>query len=146
MNSYVRLLAFVLLALLQLASAQLPTGPRKAAKVARLHGKLTIDGRLDDAAWKAAPENTGFEKAGLRERQTIPDEVQTSFRVLHDDTHIYFAIHCREPKMADLTVKAADQHDAAMWSDDDVELFIDPVGDRSEYYQLAINSRGTQVD
>ncbi|MBT3292007.1 MAG: hypothetical protein HN380_31985, partial [Victivallales bacterium] len=130
----------------QLGLAQLPTGPRKHASVATRQGKLVIDGKLDDAAWATAPEYTGFEKAGLRERVPIPAEVQTSFRVLCDRDRVYFGIRCLEPAMDQLTVHAADQHDAAMWSDDDVELFLDPVGDRSEYYQFAINSRGTQVD
>ncbi|NOY81028.1 MAG: hypothetical protein GXP31_08485 [Kiritimatiellaeota bacterium] len=146
MHNAFRTFSLALLILGRLSTAQLPTGPRKAAKAARLQGKLTIDGRLDEAAWKAAPEHTRFEKTGLRERRIIPEDTQTSFRVLYDDATLYFGIRCREPKMGELTVKAADKHDAAMWSDDDVELFIDPVGDRNEYYQFAVNSRGTQVD
>jgi hypothetical protein len=137
---------FAVLVWCQLGLAQLPVGPRKHAEVAPLEGKLVIDGKLDEAAWGKAPEQTGFEKVGLRERVPIPADVQTSFRVLSDRDRIYFGIRCLEPRMEALTVHAADQHDAAMWSDDDVELFIDPVGDRNEYYQLAINSRGTQVD
>jgi len=37
-------------------------------------------------------------------------------------------------------------YDAAMWSHDDIELFIDPVGDRMEYYQFAFDPNGTQTD
>ena len=136
----------VVLGWCQLVPAQLPVGPRKPAVVAPLDGELVIDGKLDEAAWSKAPEQTGFELVGLRERKPVPAEVQTSFRVLRDRDRVYFGIRCLEPAMDQLTVHAADQHDAAMWSDDDVELFLDPVGDRNEYYQLAINSRGTEVD
>ncbi|GAG50805.1 unnamed protein product, partial [marine sediment metagenome] len=124
-----------------------PVPPRKHARAAHLAGKLKLDGKLDEAAWRAAPAHTGFEMPlGLANRQPIPDEAQTSFRVLYDDDAIVFGVLCREPKMGDLVVHAARKHDAAMWSDDDVELFLDPVGDRTEYYQLTVNSEGTQVD
>ncbi len=121
--------------------------PRKNATPAPRSGPLTIDGRLDEPAWDKAPLHTGFEMPlGYTGRQPIPDDRQTSFRVLYDEAALYFGIRCNEPKMAELTTLAARQHDAAMWSDDDVELFLDPVGDRTEYYQLAINADGTQVD
>jgi len=130
-----------------LAGAAEPVAPKKHATAARLKGKLTVDGKLDDAAWQAAPVHTGFEMPlGQANRTPIPEAAQTRFRVLYDDQALYFGIRCGEPKMADLVVRAARKHDAAMWSDDDVELFLDPVGDRMEYYQLAINSEGTKVD
>ncbi len=122
-------------------------GPRRHAAIARLEGKIVFDGKLDDAAWAKAPEHTGFAMPlGLANRKEIPSEAQTFFRALYDDDRLYFGIRCNEPKMADMVVEAARQHDAAMWSDDDVEVFLDPVGDRTEYYQLCVNSEGTQVD
>ena len=128
------------------AAALVP--PKRHAAAARLEGTLTLDGKLDDPAWQKAPEHTGFENPlGQANRAPIPDEVQTHFRVLYDDAHLYFGIRCNEPKMNELTLEAARrQHDAAMWSDDDVEIFLDPVGDRLEYYQFATNAEGTQAD
>ncbi|MBT3381660.1 MAG: hypothetical protein HN742_13770 [Lentisphaerae bacterium] len=126
--------------------AQLPEGPRKHAQTAPLRGELRIDGHLNEDAWAGAPEHTGFEKVGLKHRTEVAADVQTQFRVLYDDNAFYVGIRCLEPHTDQLTVRAADKHDAAMWSDDDVELFVDPVGDRTEYYQFAINSKGTQVD
>ena len=124
-----------------------PAGPMKAAVAARLEGTITVDGRLDEPAWQKAPLHTGFEMPlGQANRKPIPEDAQTSFRVLCDDGSLYFGIRCNEPRPADLVSEAARQHDAAMWSDDDVEIFLDPVGDRTEYYQLTINSEGTQAD
>ena len=122
--------------------------PMRAAAAARLEGTLTLDGKLDEQAWQKAPEHTGFENPlGQANRAPIPEEVQTHFRVLYDDAHLYCGIRCNEPKMDELTLEAArHQHDAAMWSDDDVEIFLDPVGDRLEYYQFATNAEGTQAD
>jgi len=122
------------------------TPPMRAAVAARLQGALALDGRLDEPAWQAAPLHTGFGPVLTSPPAPLPPEVQTSFRVLYDEAHLYFGILCREPHPDQLVVQAAPQHDAAMWSDDDVELFLDPVGDRREYYQLAVNSQGTQAD
>ena len=121
--------------------------PRKHAAAVKAAGAIAVDGKLDEAAWAKAPEHTGFEMPlGQANRKPIPKEAQTAFRVLYDEATLYFGITCREPKMADVVVRAARQHDAAMWSDDDVELFLDPVGDRMEYYQLTVNTEGTMVD
>ena len=121
--------------------------PRKQATAAKLTGKLSIDGRLDEPQWQQAPVHTGFEMPlGQANRQPIPEDRQTSFRVLYDADGLYFGIRCAEPNMDQLVAKAGRTHDAAMWSDDDVEIFLDPTGDRTEYYQLAINTDGTQVD
>ncbi|OGV74729.1 MAG: hypothetical protein A3K18_15270 [Lentisphaerae bacterium RIFOXYA12_64_32] len=125
-----------------------PGGPKKHAEAVRLDGTLTIDGKLDDAVWQKAPLQTGFEKPlGLSgKREPIPDDAQTEFRVMYDDDTLYFGVTCKEPKMSDLRAVPDDVHDAAMWSDDDLEIFLDPVGDRMEYYQFAINSRATKTD
>ena len=122
-------------------------GPKKPAAAARLDGKLTVDGKLDEPAWQKAPVQTGFENPlGQAGRKPIPEDQQTFFRVLYDDTTLYVGVRCNERKMGEVRADAARQHDAAMWSDDDVELFFDPVGDRMEYYQLTVNTDGTQCD
>lgn len=136
-----------LLLLVVVVGAQQQTASQKHATAVPREGALAVDGELDDAAWRQAPVHTGFEMPlGTASRRPIADDEQTFFQVVYDDAAIYFGVRCNEPKLDKMTTLAARQHDAAMWSDDDVELFIDPVGDRTEYYQLAINSDGTQVD
>ena len=136
----------VLMSLALMVSAAELTGPRRRADAARRDGKIVVDGRLDEDAWQKAPVNTDFRKAGLPAGDPLPKEVQTTFRVLYDEAALYFGIRCNEPKMEDLVVKVPPVHDAAMWGDDDVEIFLDPVGDRNEYYQFAVNTEGTQTD
>lgn len=138
-------LAVVLLTAFCVSAAPVP--PRRPAAAARLAGQLTLDGVLNEAAWQAAPDHTDFEwPLGAASRPVLPSEVQTHFRVLYDDDTLYFGIQCREPKMAELRAEAAPLHDGALWDDDDVEIFFDPVGDLREFYQIAVNSAGTQAD
>jgi hypothetical protein len=131
-----------------LAAAEL-VGPRKEARAVRLPGPIAMDGRLDEAAWKEIPVFTGFQRlltdpdAG----EAIPTGLQTSFQVGHDDTTLYFGVRCNEPEMDKLhPYGVTSQWDAAMWGNDDLEIFLDPVGDRREKYQFAIDPNGAQCD
>lgn len=146
-NPLALVLVLPVLLLTALCAAAAPVAPKRPATAAKLTGAITVDGVLGEAAWQAAPNHTGFEwPLGAGTRPPIPPEIQTHFKVLYSADTLYFGVKCLEPKMSELRVDAADLHDAAMWSDDDVEIFLDPVGDRREYYQLAINSAGTQTD
>ena len=103
-----------------------PQAPQKVATAVRLEGAVTLDGKLDEPAWQKAPVQTGFEMPlSSANRKPIPKEMQTSFRVLYDDNNLYFGIRCNEPKPDSLAVQAARQYNAAMWWDDDIELFFD---------------------
>ena len=139
--------AFLALMTLGAAARGGTAAPRKQATAVKLTGALSIDGRLDEAQWQQAPVHTGFEMPlGQANRQPIPEDRQTFFRVMHDTDNLYFGIRCAEPHMDQIVSLAGRTHDAAMWSDDDIEIFLDPTGDRTEYYQLAVNTDGTQVD
>src|SRR4051794_16692281 len=56
----------------------------------RLSPPPTIDGALDDPAWQAAPETSGF----THERN--PPAEETRIRVGYDATHLYFAFRCED--------------------------------------------------
>src|SRR5689334_13315510 len=61
--------------------------PRPVARAARRTGPVSVDGRLDDAAWAAATPITEF-------RQQLPDEgrpasQRTELRILFDDEALY---------------------------------------------------------
>src|SRR4051794_1660655 len=84
---------------LLLAAAAAPAlaavdGPGVDQKIAaaRATRPPEIDGKLDDAAWAAAPVFSDFV-------QSFPDEghaptERTELRVLHDDRFLYVGVHC----------------------------------------------------
>lgn len=98
---------------------------------------LSIDGRADEAAWKAA-----MPLQPLRDIEggEIPD--RTRIRLLWDDAYLY--VHA---EMQEEHVWASKQlHDSIIYLDPDFEVFIDPDGDTHNYIELEVNALGTTWD
>ncbi len=115
--------------------------PRPRGYVAvRTAGPLVVDGRLDDAAWAAAPWTDAFvDIEGVAKPTPALD---TRVKMLWDDRYFYIGAELREPDLwAYIT-----RHDAVIFHENDFEVFIDPDGDSHAYYEFEINARGTFWD
>ncbi len=139
------ILAPVLLATAALAGCR-TTGP-PAARAApksyacpRATGAITIDGRTDEIAWRAAPWSDAFVdiEGDVRPRPRF----DTRMRMLWDDTHLYVAARMEEPHVWGTLTR----HDEIVFHDNDFEVFIDPDGDTRHYYEIEINALGTIFD
>ena len=128
-----------------LASATAPfVGPRASSTrhyvCYRAPRVPVIDGRLDEAAWDAAAWTETFVdiEGDARPAPTL----RTRAKLLWDDTYLYVAAELEEPDVwGTLT-----ERDAAIFHDNDFEVFIDPDGDTHDYYELEINALGTVWD
>lgn len=109
---------------------------------------LAIDGRLAEPAWTSAVPFSGFRRAG--EQSEYADE-QASFRVLHDDTAVYFGIEVpladarrvlEELKAAPL---AGDPKGDVYSARHSVEIFLQPPG-QSRYIQCVASLDGYRFD
>jgi hypothetical protein len=100
----------------------------------------SFDGKLDEAAWRAATWTNDFIdiEGDIRPRPRL----RTRAKMLWDDTNFYVAIDMEEP---DLWGTLSDR-DAIIYNDNDVEVFIDPDGDTHTYYELEVNPLGTIFD
>ncbi len=82
----------------------------------------TIDGTVDPLEWADAP--------GIEPFYDTTDDaakpLQSTVRALYDDTNFYFAFDCIEDDMPGLVARAIGHDDSAIWSDDHVEVQIDP--------------------
>jgi len=91
-----------------------------------------IDGRLDDACWRAAPRSPRFVDL-IRGTPTIH---ATQAALCWDDEALYVGYWIEEP-----FVRAAfTERDSLIWHENDVELFI---AGADAYYELEINALGT---
>jgi hypothetical protein len=100
----------------------------------RRKGGITLDGKLDEDAWKTAPTSGGFIKPKTFE--TAPAEAQSEFRMLWDDDTLYIAGKCVNPGIAAL--KETD----AIWGKDTDNLEIHLVPEKTytaAYYQFALS-------
>jgi len=97
-------------------------------------GPITVDGRLDEPSWQAAPWSDPL--VGILDGEAAQPEYETRVALLWDDTCLYVAFDISEQNVwATLTVR-----DSKIWKDNDVELFIDG-GDT--YYEFEINAFNT---
>jgi hypothetical protein len=121
---------------LRFALAQTPltyTCPRAAAPP-------IIDGRLDDAAWQAAPWTAYF--VDIQGASQPNPRFQTRVKMLWDDDYLYIAAELQEPDVwGTLT-----QHDSVIFHDNDFEVFLNPSGDSRNYFEFEINALNTGWD
>lgn len=115
----------------------LPFKPRQTV-VYRTPTRLTIDGKLDEPAWRAADASTPF----VDIEGEVPVPLRTRMKMLWDDERFYVAAELEEPDVW-ATLK---ERDSVIFRDNDFELFIDPDGDTHNYYELEVNAFGTPWD
>jgi len=98
----------------------------------RTGGEITVDGRLDEPCWQAAPWSTPFVDIISGE----PAFFDSRVKLLWDDCYLYIGFRIEETHVrARLT-----EQDSHIWEDNDVEVFI---AGRDAYYELEINALNT---
>ncbi|HPP75538.1 MAG TPA: family 10 glycosylhydrolase [Armatimonadota bacterium] len=114
--------------------------PMPEAVVHRTNTMPTIDGRLDETMWASA-ESIRILHTNMGESAPVVTDVKLAY----DDTNIYIAYIAEEPKASEIK-RTTDKRDGPTFYDDSAEIFLDPWNKRREYYQLAVNTIGTQFD
>jgi hypothetical protein len=99
---------------------------------------IKVDGKLDEKDWKDAPSTGAF----VRTMDGQPAEQESVAKVLWDDKFLYVAFDVKD---ADVWT-TLDKHDDKLWTQEAVELFIDPVGDGKQYVELQVNPKNTTFD
>src|SRR6476620_11714865 len=101
----------------------------------RTTGKIHIDGKLDEPAWKSAPASPRFVDI-LSGQPTLHD---TRAQLLWDSENLYVAFRVQEPRLhAKYT-----NHNDPIYYDNDVEVFI---AGRDAYYEFEINAFNTSYE
>jgi hypothetical protein len=106
----------------------------------RANGPISIDGRLDDLAWKTAPWTDDF--VDIVGSSKPSPRFRTRAKMLWDENNLYIGADLEEPQMwATLT-----KHDSVIFHDNDFEVFIDPDNDGCFYSELELNALNTTWD
>lgn len=91
--------------------------------------------------WRFAPQVTGFQLAQggrLAKQQTF---AQTGY----DARNLYVRFRCPVPDTKKLQGEKQER-DGAVWQDDAVEFFVDPLQSKKRFYHFIVNCRGSRYD
>ena len=103
---------------------------------------IVIDGKLNEACWKDAPETTDFVQRDPKE--WAPATEPTSVRVLYDDNALYVGVHLYDSH-PDSIVARLGRKDVGQSSDDFV-VGIDPYNDHQTGFYFGVDAAGTCQD
>ncbi len=103
---------------------------------------ITLDGLLNEAAWRDAPVMKLIQQAP-KPGQPTPYETQVQVIVTGD--RIYFGFTCRDPDPRRIAIHTM-RRDGDMTGDDTVSIVLDTYGDRRTGYFFQINAAGARVD
>ena len=94
-----------------------------------------IDGNVRPAEWSAATTVPGFrENAG----DGVPGAATRAWAG-YDAESLYLAFECREPDPAKSVRTAYGRHDAPVWNNECVEVFLDTLGDQVSYVHFLVD-------
>lgn len=119
--------------------AQTPEFP-KSYICYRPSSRISIDGKLDERAWKKAVWTDEFEDIEGN-RKPLPLQ-KTRAKMLWDDTYLYIGAEIEEENIWAYQNKK----DQIVYLENDFEVFIDPDGDTENYYELEINAANNNFD
>jgi hypothetical protein len=115
---------------------------RKIFDILRVGSMPLIDGRLDEDIWKMAE---GFDFVSLNKDNTVPRFPTTAKGVWIPGKGIILGFRMTEPEPEGMRANHS-SHDSSVYADDCVEIFLDPLADQGQFYQIVTNSRGALFD
>ena len=102
------------------------------ANIHRISKAPVIDGVLDDECYKTASYISNF----LNLSDSSIGEIKDKVYVGYDDQNMYFGIYSVCPHLA---AGVINKKNGSVWSDDDIEIYINPFGGNTNYFMFAMN-------
>lgn len=114
----------------------LPTPPE--AEAVHVERPPALDGSLSDPEWaRAKPLEVNFNPFTLAR-----SPLRTEARLLYDERCLYVGFDCEDSDpWATMRVR-----DMPLWTEEVVEVFLDPEGRAERYLELGVNPLNTQYD
>ena len=118
---------------------------RRATHATRRVGAVYIDGKLDDQAWAAAPKVT-FEWQERPNEGGKPTGA-TEFQILYDDNALYVGLHALDPEPSRIVGQLFPPLlTRKLGQSDLMAVLLDPMRERRNGYQFAVNPAGVMID
>jgi hypothetical protein len=136
-------LAFEIAAISALATVSLSGQAPPSLRAGALPPGVTIDGRLDEAAWSSAQPIDAFAQTDPNEG--APPTGRTTVRALADRRALVIGILCEYPDDVGI-VSFSVRRDAPLSAEDHVRIVIGPFADGRSGYVFAVNPSGARYD
>ena len=101
---------------------------------------IKVDGKLHEHDWKQAVLISDFED--IEGASKPKPSFSTTVKMMWDSQYLYIGAVLEEPHLWGTFKK----HDDIIYRDHDFEVFIDPMGDGEQYFEIEINVLGTIMD
>lgn len=101
---------------------------------------IVVDGNIDVREWRKAPWTKDFSDI-TGDVQKVP-RFRTHAKMLWDDENLYIAVEIEEPYLWATLLK----RDDIIYRDHDIEVFIDPGADQTNYFEIEMNALNTVMD
>ena len=118
-----------------------PAAPKAAAtlKAYRATGAVTVDGKAAETDWAIADATKAFTTADGRPADAA---AATTVKAMYDDKNLYFFFH-----VLDSSIESPFKNrDDELWTQDVVEIYLDPNADGTDYVELQISPAGVVFD
>lgn len=125
------------------AAAQTTDSDTRRISVTSISEEITIDGSLNEGAWKSAPKI-----GSLVQRQPNPGgrpSEKTEVTLLYDSDYLYIGVVAYDSELDDINSTQM-ARDASLSSDDQIEILLDTFRDRQNAFYFSTNPDGALVD
>ena len=116
---------------------------RPSVAALELDEPITVDGRLDEPAWRAAARATGFIQREPREG--MPATERTEFSIAYTESTLFVALWAFDASPEKVIAKEMER-DARLWADDSVIFAFDTFLDGRNAFAFATNPNGVRHD
>ena len=115
----------------------------RIATAVRITDKITLDGKLDEEAWKRALPATDFTQQQPHTGEISPE--RTEVRFLYDGENLYVGLWCFDSDPERITINDL-REDFNFNESDSVSLYIDSLFDHHSGVSLIVNAAGARRD
>jgi hypothetical protein len=125
----------------RIGNIELPSEKANPVTVTKLAVPITIDGKVDEEAWKTAAIFKDFYQTSPGDN--IEPSKPTEVLMMYDEKHLYIAFKCWDEKdKIRATVAKRDN----VFGEDNVRIWLDTYNDQRRAYVLGFNPFGVQQD
>jgi hypothetical protein len=112
-------------------------------RASRLGGSITLDGKLDEPAWRSAVPSSDFTQSYPKVGAKPTDS--TEVRVLYDDAALYVGVRMYDSRPDSIAAQLARRDASGIYSDW-LHVMVDSYRDRRTSFRFSVNPRGVQKD